>query len=297
MSPELQLAYPLPRESMAHSVARVTKDGGRVKVRLRFSLRRLLLASAVIAVATAWFAVEYLQRYRREAAVLNHLTAIGCDVQLAPRPPRAFWKWFGDGIALQASSLDLSHMPAGDAELAQIAGLSGLQGLYLDGTNVTDRGAAHLAGCTNLLALNLRNTAVQKSPPVNDMGKLLHLDLSNTAISDINARGLQSLEYLGLAGTRIHDDALVGLAPLPNLQTLDLSRNVNVSDRGIEHLTRSRLPKLTRIYVWQTSVTDGGASALAAEFPGAAVIHTAETRPTLDPATPRAARGAATKGR
>jgi hypothetical protein len=267
-----------------------------VNLRLRYSLRGFLLAVAVCAVGTSWFAVEFLQRYRREAAVLNHLSATGCDVQLVPRSPRWFWQWFGDEIALQASSLDLSHMPIGDAELIQIAALSGLQGLYLNDTNVTDAGVAHLAGRTDLVALSLRNTAVRRAPPLAGMSKLLHLDLSNSAIEVWHAVDLQSLEYLGLAGTRIGDRSLAAFGPLPNLQTLDVERNASITDVGIAQLNRARLPRLTRIYVWKTSVTDAGASALSAEFPGAAIYRSPEAIPVGDSPVMLNSEQTATKG-
>jgi hypothetical protein len=129
----------------------------------------------------------------------------------------------------------------------------------------------------------LRNTDLRQPPPLRGMTRLLHLDLTNTAIEDFDASDLESVEYLGLAGTRICDPVLAALASLPNLLTLDLERNVNVSDAGIACLKRARLPKLTRIYLWKTGVTEAGARALAAEFPGAGVYRTPEAIPAGDP--------------
>jgi hypothetical protein len=238
-----------------------------------------------------------LQRYRREADVLNHLTAIGCDVQLAYRAPRSFWKWFGNDVAFQASSLDLSNMPVGDVELAQVASLSGLEGLYVDGTNVTDQGVACLAGRTRLVALSLRNTAIRRPPPLAGMRKLLHLDLSNTAIEEFASADLLALEYLGLSGTQIGDASVAALGRLPNLQTLDLSRNTRITDRGAMELKRSHLPKLTRLYLSGTSVTEVGVAALSAEFPGAAVNPGRPGNPVGNRSPQTPVRAAATKGR
>jgi hypothetical protein len=251
-----------------------------MRPRVRYSLRGFLLAATLCAVALGWFVSNHLDRYRQESRLLDRLAALGGEVDRKPRSPAWLWHWFGAGVGQQASSLMLSDTKIGDEELLEIAALSGLEGLYLDRTNITSDGVETLGQLRDLVALSARRTNISRPPQLAGMKKLLHLDLSVTDVTDLDTSDLISLEYLGLGGTGITDETLAKLAPLPKLKTLDLSgtpgRPGRVSDLGVARLTKQRLPELIRISLYDTAVTDVGEAALKAEFAGIAVSRKVE---------------------
>ena len=106
---------------------------------------------------------------------------------------------------------------AGDAGLAQLAGMKSLRVLSLEGTVLTDSGLVHLAGLTQFEDLNLASTSVS------DAG-LAHL----TGLT-------KPSEMLDLSRTRITDEGLAYLKPMTGLRSLDLGRT-KVGDAGLSQL-------------------------------------------------------------
>ncbi|MBR28969.1 MAG: hypothetical protein CML46_18830 [Rhodobacteraceae bacterium] len=78
-------------------------------------------------------------------------------------------------------SLDLGHTQV--ADIAPLAGCTGLQSLNLDSTQVAD--IAPLAGCTGLQSLGLRGTQVADIAPLAGCTGLKSLDLETTQVADI----------------------------------------------------------------------------------------------------------------
>ena len=74
--------------------------------------------------------------------------------------------------------------------------------------------------------------------------------------------GLQELESLNLAGTKISDAGLVKLGKLSKLRELNLS-NTQISKRGLESLVA--LPNLEKLYLYKTPKLD--AQEVLAKFP------------------------------
>ena len=242
----------------------------------RFSLRFLLCAPLVAAIALAWFCAAY-NRHRNEGQTLDRLESTGGTIHKSTREPEWLWERFGDQIANKGESLILSDTEIGDDELAEIARLSGLGGLYLKRTNVTDKGLASIEDMTDLVALSLRRTSITKAPPVARMARLEHLDLAFTNVDDINTAGLMSLEHLNLRATRITDQTLAKIGTLPDLRTLDIAgapgRPMKITDEGVAHLTKAKLPKLRTIYLYYSEVTDDEIGRLRAAFPGLKVYR------------------------
>lgn len=249
---------------------------GRLTVRI--SLRLFLLLVLLCAAAMGWFAATYLQPYRDEAALRERLTRLGGGVGYGPREPYWFWRIFGQGIARKTNTLLLSDIPIEDADMAQIGKLNGLEGLYLERTKVTDAGLAHIGGFDQLVALDLSHLHISH-PPIRRMSKLIELDLAHTDVSKVDTSAMTSLQLLDLRATRINDQTLAAMAALPNLKTLDIAgapgRPVNVTDRGVAHLTSQKYPKLTRLYLYETAVSDAAVKLLKARMPGLAVYRQA----------------------
>jgi Leucine-rich repeat (LRR) protein len=135
-----------------------------------------------------------------------------------------------------------------DHALSCIRHMTGLEGLDLAGTHVTDSGLAHIASLAQLRALLLEGN------PVTDAG-LAHL------------AALTKLETLELWGSRVtvSDAGLVHLAQLTALHDLTLW-GTGVTDDGLVHL--HRLTSLRRLGLSGTDVTDAGCEELRRALPG-----------------------------
>jgi hypothetical protein len=82
------------------------------------------------------------------------------------------------------------------------------------------------------------------------MSKLVELDLSFTDVSYLDTGDLVSLDIAG--------------AP---------SRPGAVTDRGVVTITREKFPKLTRLYLYETEVSDAAVEELKKRMPGLAVYR------------------------
>ena len=134
------------------------------------------------------------------------------------------------------------------ADLAPLRGLSGLQRLFLDNTQVAD--LAPLRGLSGLQELYLNNTQVADLAPLRGLSGLQRLLLDNTQVADLAPlRGLSGLQRLLLDNTQVAD--LAPLRGLSGLQRLDLD-NTQVADlaplRG--------LSGLQELYLNNTQVAD-----------------------------------------
>lgn len=243
----------------------------------RFSLKTLLCMLLLAAIAAAYFRVAYLDRYREEAEVLSRLESTGGQIHQQNREPAWLWQQFGDKIGKKGASLVLSDMDIGDEELADTAQLSELGGLYLERTNVTDNGLDSIKQMPGLIAIGLRRTSISTWPATPQLRKLEDLDLGFTDVRSFDSTGLVSLKKLGLRGTKIDDHTLAGLGALPNLESLDIAGSLgeppNITDDGVAHLTKEKYPKLRRIYLYNTAVSEDAIARLKAEFPGLKVVR------------------------
>ncbi|MEL6999893.1 MAG: leucine-rich repeat domain-containing protein, partial [Pseudomonadota bacterium] len=129
-----------------------------------------------------------------------------------------------------------------------LQGLSGLQELYLDNTQVSD--LSPLQGLSGLQMLRLTNTQVSDLYPLQGLSGLQGLSLNNTQVSDLAAiQGLRALQKLNLDNTQVSD--LSPLAGLSGLQELDLI-NTQVSDLS----PLQRLNELQRLYLRGTPLLE-----------------------------------------
>lgn len=114
-------------------------------------------------------------------------------------------------------SLDASFSRLTSEHLTHLSGLSGLQRLNLNGTNVRD--VSPLSSLATLQTLSLKDTQVSDVSPLKGLFALKSLDLSNTPVSNLTALScLSSLQRLDLRDTRVRDvTALGGLSALRQL--------------------------------------------------------------------------------
>ncbi|MEM6469133.1 MAG: hypothetical protein AAF802_06150 [Planctomycetota bacterium] len=240
--------------------------------RVRFSIRALLSGTFLIAVAIACFYVGCIREYRRDAATVIELEAIGAKTHSNPREPQWLWSTFGTEVGQRCTSIILSGTDVSDEQIVKLQRLRDLQSLYLDKTAVTDDGLTCLSGMEDLVALSLRRTNISKLPSLSHMQNLVDLDVSFTSISNIDLSGLGTLQTLALRSTLLDDASLAKFPPLPELESLDISgtpgQPVLISDRGIETITFEKFPKLKSVYLYDCDVSDAQVDRIRSEFPG-----------------------------
>lgn len=168
--------------------------------------------------------------------------------------------------------LDCATMEIADDLLPEIARLGGLRSLDLEGTKVTDDGLARLRGLGALEELSLRSCTGIQGPglvALADLGNLKRLDLSAITKTNDNIlsflAGCKKLEvllaqHLGRDGD--NHALLANLPELLQLKELDLLDHPNLTDAELNYL--KRVPRLERLRLCATGVTDAGMPALAA---------------------------------
>ena len=141
--------------------------------------------------------------------------------------------------------LRLSNNQVGDRTLQRLAegGPQHLRELYLERTDVTDDGLAHLESFPDLEVVYLSATRVTGGG-MQHLSGLEHLravDLRMSGLTDENVQGLaclQQVRSLNVDGNAISDAAVVVLARLRRLRNLTIS-GTTITDGGIERLKRA----------------------------------------------------------
>lgn len=207
--------------------------------------------------------------------------------------------------AIHEINLNWREIP--DAQLANVARLTGLEILYLGiAPKVTDAGLRELAPLKKLRVLDLRMVEITDAGLVAlaDLPALEELSLHQTKITDAglaNLAGCKSLRKLGLWYSMVGDAGMVHLANLPRLESVDFPGSIGdpgiaelvkiptlrellfhanggISDRGMEML--ATLPNLETLYVSSDRVTDQGLMALARSAAPLDTIYLNRTRAT-----------------
>jgi hypothetical protein len=198
----------------------------RRRLKIRFSLRGLLLAVLLLGCGLGWLVSELRQaKQRRETVskirnVRGHATY---DYQVHPEAdwilPRLLRAWIGEGFLSRVEKVSIHN--ARDGDLESVRNLRSLNDLRLNSRYVTDAGLSCLGALESLERLDLWCSQVT------DDG-LRHI------------RGLRKLSVLDLYGTRITDAGLLDLQCMTNLRVLKV-RDTQVTSAGVTRL-RAALP-------------------------------------------------------
>ena len=186
----------------------------------QFSLRTLLIAVTLAAIACSWLGVK-LQQKRREREAATEIENSGGMV-IWSQPAGLDWlrKMLGDDLFVHVECVYMGTERT-DAALENVKALNQLQELSLGESDVSDAGLENLEGLHQLQVLSLTNTNVT------DAG-LEHL------------RGLCNLRELHLEGSvRITDAGMEHLKGLNQLQELWLGCGTRVTDRGVRTLQQA----------------------------------------------------------
>ncbi len=136
-------------------------------------------------------------------------------------------------------SLDLYSTQLGDDALQEIARISNLKSLSLAYTNVTDLGVVSISS----------------------LKKLETLDLSNTRVTGRGIGAFEKLESIALCDTDLKDEAFSEIRKLLELQKLDVSYCMLITDDGLGALAHH--PSLREFLAYRCNITDASTHSLA----------------------------------
>jgi hypothetical protein len=137
--------------------------------------------------------------------------------------PRIYWIDFGSGSLLHPRALTGPKTVADDTDLPNLAVLTDVEILDLDGAHITDAGMEHLGVLTQLEDLSLAGTQITDA----GLGCLRHMS---------------KLKWLNLMDTHVSDRGLMALQDLNALQEVNVF-NTGVSTRGADEF-RGRRPEV-----------------------------------------------------
>jgi Leucine Rich repeat len=200
----------------------------------QFSLRTLMVFTAVCTVSAGWLGKRIEQKR-------NERVAVEAIVRLGGRVAYDY-----------------------ERDSAKPHGPEWLRGL-LGEDFFTRIVGVDLCGCATLTDAGLVN--------VNGMTQLQTLNLFFTTIGDAgveNVRGLSLLQSLDLSETQVTDAGLERLEGLTRLAELRLGKT-NITDDGLVHL--KGLGQLRTLYLWDTMVTDAGVKDLQKSLPTCKIVR------------------------
>ena len=166
-------------------------------------------------------------------------------------------KWHRQAALIgRLTQLHRLSLNVSDADLNELAKLTELRQLDLDGDRLSGAALRALIPMRNLRELVIKNANDDSLSGLAEMPGLEILDLSQTDITDEGLKHLEGhprLFSLKLASTNIADYGLHSLATLTSLTSLDL-QSTKISDEGLPSL--ARLPRLQFLKLGGTAITD-----------------------------------------
>ena len=215
--------------------------------RFQYSLRGLLLFTALLCMALGW----HMNGVWRQRAIIKAVGDAGGECLYDYGPPeersRAVqWlaEWLGEDHCYNVSVVTFVGVEVDEEVMSQVCRLSHLKSLSMHHRKVTDRHLAYLENATSLEALCLDQTAVTDAglAHLSRLSNLRFLTLYETGITDAGVAhlsDLKQLDWLCLNFTNISDAALSDIGKLKNLTFLSLD-GTRITDRGLPHLKNLR---------------------------------------------------------
>ncbi|MBS1989377.1 MAG: hypothetical protein JSS83_02605 [Cyanobacteria bacterium SZAS LIN-3] len=170
-----------------------------------------------------------------------------------------------DALMLRLSSTDDAEEGLLDEALAHIGHLKGLQAVFLDRSDASDKGLAHLKSLTNLHFIEA-SSCLTKGAALKEISTLTELKtirLGSNAIDQENLKylsALPKLDQLALTRTGLSAKGLKYVANCPKLIVLQIGRNGDIGDDEMKYLVP--LKKLAILHLNDTAVTMKGLATL-----------------------------------
>lgn len=193
---------------------------------------------------------------------------VGCGSPSRPPPPaqepslaeQAQWVRAG-----QLEQIQVEYTPLWDADLKQLAGLTGLRTLLVDHpqSRVTKAGLEPLADLPRLEHLRVRGEGIDDAA-LAVIGRFSRLKVLNLPRGQFTNQGLKSLaglphlEQLRFHASQVDDAGMEILAALPELKRIHLIA-VPITERGL--LVLASMPQLESLYVDDVPLPDSAWSA------------------------------------
>lgn len=191
------------------------------------------------------------------------------------------------GQEFDRDEIEVECLDENVSDLTPLAGLTALEKLWLEGTQVAE--VMPLRELTALTLLNMRGSKVSDLTPLQNLKALKVVDLSRSRTTDLSPlKGLPVLEWLNVADTEVadvtplksltelhyldlHRTKVTDLAPLRSLMSLEQLNlhYTEVTDLG----PLERLTSLTRLRLNDTRVTDAEVKKLQAVLPSLEIIR------------------------
>jgi hypothetical protein len=247
--------------------------------RPRFSLRALLLAVVVAAVAcavgasplrTAWLTGDWeaLAVWRFEPSQNqgppSHFASSQVDDAM-------LWELAHSPAAPSLTWLDLKCSRVTDEGLAYLQKFPALSRLSLQGTAIGDAGLVHIGKLQNLVDLDLEETKVTDDGLRHLANlRLRSLSLAGTQVNGSGFRNLGNMwiRDLTLRETLVDDEGVEFIAEMWRIDILELT-DTPLTDCGLTHLARMR--QLEWLFL-PDSITQSGVKELATALPDCDVI-------------------------
>ena len=220
-----------------------TEPTQRRTLRTRFTLRGLLLLTAIAGVLMAFLA-DYVKKSEQQQTAVAELRKIGAKVKYSDPPSWPFVglieRKFGIDFVANATFVSFIYRTVSLRELKLLTDLRQLQGLDLFRAQIDDDGLAQLANLSELAFLDLRHTQITDEG-LQHLRHLHRLDTLHLANCQITGPGLTSLQRLSglvtldLAFTSIQDEHLAPIGRLKTLVDLNLN-NTDLTEKALRHL-------------------------------------------------------------
>ena len=188
-------------------------------------------------------------------------------------------KLSGD-LPLNVTSVSFEGAELTEEDLAPLAKLPTIRGVYITKSKVADSSLKFLSALVNLRKLMLAKTNIDGSclQYVVNSPSLEYISLNHCPIVDKSLLHLPAslrLRNLGLSNTLITDESLPHLAKFAEIRHL-FAENTKITDAGIAHLN----PTLTFLRLRGTHITDEGLKRLVKATPELRNLRIEETAVT-----------------
>jgi hypothetical protein len=233
-------------------------------VRLQFSLRSLLCAIAIIAIALViprhrslmqWYAVQRLGR----SGVLVELTAEQSQQSFAARLV------FGDNKYDSVGTIAVDGIVLSQADASRLSLFPRIHDVWLHKCPTTDTVLSYIGRLQSVRFLGIDDATIssQGIASICDMPNLSILHILNVRLEDADLSALQalpSLRSVSLSGREIDDDVLHDVSRCNKLDFLGMT-NVSVTDDGLRQL--DHVNTLTRLVIRDSEITGAGLMSLS----------------------------------